>query len=49
MIQHHGKEAGRHDTGTDESEAERPTPLHGTGQAWIPKKARTRREATGRQ
>ena len=25
MIEHHGKEAGRHDTGTDDSEAERPT------------------------
>ena len=25
MIQHHGKEAGRHDTGTGGSEAERPT------------------------
>jgi hypothetical protein len=25
MIKHHGKEAGRHDTGTDDSESERPT------------------------
>ena len=25
MIKHEGKEAGRHDSGTDDSEAERPT------------------------